>query len=401
MKIKFLFATLLNLLGLLCYSQGEFVIEIDHNTGNFVKTGPLIPTVSWIYPDNRAFDESTGQHIFQSSQLDRRLYSIDVSNGSVAQNPLVDNFIFLEFDQSSHKLYGLLSDSPNNVKHFGEINRSTGFMTYLGSPVPGASYIQCTCSAYDQTGHFYFFLAPGNILYRIDASTGIVLSSPTLTAIPNQTLHDFAFDNTTGTLLALAYNSQQQRHFMATVDPATGSYTTYGMGSMAFVGMTGSSAIDEANQHFIFMGANNPNGFVVTTMDIATGNELQSHLMTQAEFPGDNPNGIKYDNVHHKLYAIFWDQNITVGDLEASTQSIPMTISPNPSSSFTKISIPAQYEGTTLTICNGLGQTVREIKNISENEILVEGGNLPNGLYFVCLHSQDRIIATEKWMLVD
>ncbi|MCX6350583.1 MAG: T9SS type A sorting domain-containing protein, partial [Bacteroidetes bacterium] len=60
-----------------------------------------------------------------------------------------------------------------------------------------------------------------------------------------------------------------------------------------------------------------------------------------------------------------------------------ITIYPNPFSSQTTLLTSNPFHNATLTICNSLGQSVKQIKNISGQSVTVFRDNLPKGLYFL------------------
>ena len=55
----------------------------------------------------------------------------------------------------------------------------------------------------------------------------------------------------------------------------------------------------------------------------------------------------------------------------------------------------------TLTIYNSIGQTMKEIKNISGHTFTFFRGTLPLGIYFYLLTENDKIITMEKIVIVD
>lgn len=85
-----------------------------------------------------------------------------------------------------------------------------------------------------------------------------------------------------------------------------------------------------------------------------------------------------------------------------------LTISPNPFTTSTTLSIKNLFNDGTLTVNNCLGQTVAQI-NLSANQLVNLNGqtiifnreNLPSGLYFVRLTEEEKIIAIEKLIITD
>jgi len=77
------------------------------------------------------------------------------------------------------------------------------------------------------------------------------------------------------------------------------------------------------------------------------------------------------------------------------------SISPNPFSYETVIRTSENLTNGTLGIYNALGQEMMEIKNISGQEIKFQKDNLPNGIYFMQLMQDGKIIAQDKLIISD
>jgi Secretion system C-terminal sorting domain len=78
-----------------------------------------------------------------------------------------------------------------------------------------------------------------------------------------------------------------------------------------------------------------------------------------------------------------------------------LIISPNPF--FTRVTLQAEnpFYNATLMVCNYFGQTVKQIKNISGQTVTFSRDNLPSGLYFIRLMQDNKLIATEKLVIID
>lgn len=71
-------------------------------------------------------------------------------------------------------------------------------------------------------------------------------------------------------------------------------------------------------------------------------------------------------------------------------------IFPNPFSIETTLTTETFIADCSLVIFNSIGQKVKEIKNINTNEITLSRGNLVNGLYFITLKQNEKILETKK-----
>lgn len=76
-------------------------------------------------------------------------------------------------------------------------------------------------------------------------------------------------------------------------------------------------------------------------------------------------------------------------------------IYPNPFSLQATLQTEVPLINATLTAYNCFGQTVAQIKNISGQAITFNRDNLSNGLYFIRLTQDNKIIATEKLIITD
>ena len=77
------------------------------------------------------------------------------------------------------------------------------------------------------------------------------------------------------------------------------------------------------------------------------------------------------------------------------------SVDPNPIYSQTTIHTDYDLNNATLTVTNIFGQTVKQLKNISGQSATLYRDNLPNGIYFVLLIQDNKIIATKKIVIYD
>ncbi|TAL62601.1 MAG: T9SS type A sorting domain-containing protein [Bacteroidetes bacterium] len=85
---------------------------------------------------------------------------------------------------------------------------------------------------------------------------------------------------------------------------------------------------------------------------------------------------------------------------QLSSEAIPsVEIYPNPFSSQTTIHSGIPIKNATLTVFNSFGQTVKEIKNINGQTVVLSRDNLPNGLYFLRLTQYGKVIAEDKLVI--
>lgn len=377
MKTTILFLVLLQL-SFISFSQGEFIVEIDRTNGNFTKIGTAIAGITYVFPDDRAFNENTGTFIFPSSQIEHRLYSINTINGAVSSDPLLNDLHKFEFDNTTGILYGLRQDSANNQKHFVSINQVTGVPTIIGNPIPNSSLYSADFSTFDEINHTYIFLDSSNnppfmLLYTLDASNGDIISNPPLIRVAGENVINITFDNSKGTLYGLLQDNNLQKFFLISINATTGTYSKIGDGT-SFGAGGGSATIDDLNQEYIYMYSNDI-GYNITTLDISTGNVVYNALILPFT-NNDNFHGVEYDRVQQRLFSIHWESFALGIESNSKTNAL---LTPNPTSDFATISIETE---ATFTLANIHGQILQQGKFLSGDNIL-DVSPYSAGLYFI------------------
>ncbi len=77
------------------------------------------------------------------------------------------------------------------------------------------------------------------------------------------------------------------------------------------------------------------------------------------------------------------------------------SIFPNPFTTSTTIQTMGNLNNATLVVSNAFGQTVKRLENISGQSVSFSRDDLPNGLYFIELTDENKIIAIEKVLIAD
>ncbi len=406
--MKNLFSLILCLSVLASFAQGEFVVELNRLDSSFTKTGPKIGDITYIYPGDRAYNETTGTFMFPSALPDRRLYAINTANGAIVDSPLISNPLPLShfhFANTTQKLYGLAQDNPNGVRYFVSINPSTGAYDTLGMPIPGSGLYAATFSAFDQKNHLFYFRSPSSsppsdLLYTINALDGSVVSSPFLSLAPDEALIHFSFESSSGRLYGLLRDNTLQRFFLVRIDPATGLLQRIGNGTIHASG-NGNATIDTLHQEYIFMYSSaDEGGYFITTLDIATGNLISNVFMLPLGII-DNLHSIVFDHVKRKLYSIHWE-NMSATAVESAFAYLPTTLSPNPAREALTLSFPNPHHlPFQLLVYDGLGKTWANYEGVREEAIVIERKSLPSGVYFFQLLFEGQVRADGKFMFMD
>ena len=390
--IKHILTILFILFYLFSFSQHEFVVEINKISGSYIETGPGIAGITYIYPDDRAFDESTGTFIFQNADSIHRLFSINVSNDSIINNPIINNFQTFQFDNTTHILYGLEQDNANNVKNFISINPVTGTYTKIGNSLSNSSMYGGGYSTFNKINHTYIFLdSSPYTLCSVNTSNGSVISNPNLSLATGEYLINFSFDNSTGILYGLLQDTNVGKYFLVTINPTTGANTRIGLGTT--FGGGASSTIDEANQQYSYL-YNDSIGYVITTLDMKTGNVVYNALIEHFN-NNDNFYSLKYDNTLGKLYALHWGTN-TPTNIAKNKEETDLKIYPNPTSGIFNLQIN-KIENIQIQIYDVYSKCIYQNKITSSN-FQIDLGYQSSGVYFVQLITEQGI--TNKKLII-
>ena len=107
---------------------------------------------------------------------------------------------------------------------------------------------------------------------------------------------------------------------------------------------------------------------------------------------GDSVEAVKQVNL---LPAIL----LSTGEIHAANGFIK--IYPNPFCTQTVLQADIPLKNATLTVDNCIGQTVKQINNISGQTVTLFRDNLPSGLYFVRLTENNNILVVKKLVITD
>lgn len=112
--------------------------------------------------------------------------------------------------------------------------------------------------------------------------------------------------------------------------------------------------------------------------------------------------------------AVCWEDDnsgtvkIRIGTFSPSTTGISetilknsFTVYPNPFSSKVTLQTDNIIYNATITVNNINGQVVKEIRNFSGQTVVLSRDNLPNGLYFVRVTEENKIITVTKLVITD
>lgn len=78
-----------------------------------------------------------------------------------------------------------------------------------------------------------------------------------------------------------------------------------------------------------------------------------------------------------------------------------LSVFPNPFSMQTTLKVNKSLKGATLTVFNLYGQIIKEIINVSGQEVILNRDTIPSGIYLIQLTQDHKVIASEKLVVTD
>ena len=109
--------------------------------------------------------------------------------------------------------------------------------------------------------------------------------------------------------------------------------------------------------------------------------------------------GIGYNGT---LQQDFWEYDPSgISSTGEIISNFSLTIFPNPFSSQTTLQTGKFLKDATLIVYNLFGQQIKQLKNISGQTITFDRDNISNGIYFLQLKQDNKILATVQFVIAD
>jgi hypothetical protein len=166
------------------YAPQRKGIEIVTVQNNGVKTVAKMADLKQFNAGNSTFDSNRGLYIFTARDQynEQRLYRINVQNGKILDQPLIDDYIFneLEYDLQDNKLYGIARKQSNVSQYFFvEINPLNAYPTII-RPIFGLNSVETGLSTFNHKTGAYIFVGKNKTsethLYQLDVLSGSIIS---------------------------------------------------------------------------------------------------------------------------------------------------------------------------------------------------------------------------------
>ena len=109
-----------------------------------------------------------------------------------------------------------------------------------------------------------------------------------------------------------------------------------------------------------------------------------------------------FNNICNLLYL----DNLTLSTIPVGIENLisnenVVSVFPNPFTTETTFKTDEAFKDATLEVYNSVGQTVKQIKNISGKTVTLFRDNLPSGLYYIRMRQDSKVIASEKLLITD
>lgn len=188
-----------------------------------------------------------------------------------------------------------------------ELNPVTASFTKIGGPIQGVGWIYPHVRTYDEVNGKLIFQA-GSIspdrLYSVNVSSGAMITNPFFPSSGGiNAMRAPQYDNTTGVLYGLYYDTATTVFNLATINLSAGVHTLVGTNPITgLLGTTqGMDTYDENDHRYIVYSLN-----TLFFIDVQTGNSNSVPLVIQS---GDEIAHICYNNTNDTLYGLFYENS--------------------------------------------------------------------------------------------
>lgn len=166
------------------YAAQRKGIEIVKVENDNLRTVARLTNLKLFNAGNTTFDSNRGLYIFtaRDQENEQRLYRVNVQNGNILDQPIIDDYIFneLEYDLQDNKLYGIARKKSNVAQYFFvEINPLNAYPTII-RPIYNLQSVELGLSTFNHKTGVYVFVGKNTNkethLYQLDVLSGGTIS---------------------------------------------------------------------------------------------------------------------------------------------------------------------------------------------------------------------------------
>ena len=150
-------------------------------------------------------------------------------------------------------------------------------------------------------------------------------------------------------------------------------------------------AIDYEIQLINIQGLNLYPTYDTTYVDPSKAPYNHSHCLYTRQPPGltilNHNSPVKFSIINNAVWTYMLNSTI-ISDVKTIVQKNPFQLYPNPTSSIVNIISVEKFKGKRVKVLNQSGQVLKSENITSQNSMIIDLSNLPNGFYFIEIDSQ-------------
>ena len=134
-----------------------------------------------------------------------------------------------------------------------------------------------------------------------------------------------------------------------------------------------------------------------------TNQQFENNILNTTSIGGFDVPGLKsfisnrFNNVLNELSTL--NCTVTGVDNVIESHNNRVTIYPNPFTNYTLVEYTGVDTKWNWTLYNSLGQIVQQVKNISNQKLIIHKGDLTNGIYMYHIQTTDKLDASGKLII--
>ena len=139
------------------------------------------------------------------------------------------------------------------------------------------------------------------------------------------------------------------------------------------------------------------------TLKMYTNQQFENNILNTTSIGGFDVPGLKsfisnrFNNVLNELSTL--NCTVTGVDNVIESHNNRVTIYPNPFTNYTLVEYTGVDTKWNWTLYNSLGQIVQQVKNISNQKLIIHKGDLTNGIYMYHIQTTDKLDASGKLII--